>query len=204
VPDSLLQADGVLGLLKQKIKARPELEGYTSSLPEAVIVRDLLTAVRLWEHYPDFNFITVGGDLLQSSGLLKTGQKKEGLFTLSQEKDVSIKKGRTVEAEKQPLLRQIESATGSWAVLQKNLEETGSSLRESEKKISDLERENKFVRLELQKILTALEILEKEEKIQQEEKETWQRQKEEARRELQAIEADLEEIKQKSERKKRP
>lgn len=197
VPDSLLQAEGVLGLLKQKIKARPGLERYTSSLSEAVIVSDVLTAVRLWEQYPEFNFITVGGDLLQSSGLLKTGQKKEGLFTLSQEKRRLLQELQNLAAEKEPVLKEIESAVENRAVLEKKLEEAGSRLQQSEKKISDLERENKFVRLELQKISTALEILEKEEKIQQQEKEALERQREEARLGLQAIESGLEEIKQK-------
>ena len=197
VPDSLLQAEGVLGLLKQKIKARPELERYISSLPEAIIVRDLLTAVRLWERYPDFNFITVNGDLLQSSGLLRTGQKKEGLFALSQEKRRLQQELSRLQEEKEPLLKEIELITSDRADLEKKLEETASGLRESEKRISDLERENKFVRLELQKISTALEILEKEEKIRQEEQEALLRQKSEAQLGLEAIEAALEEIKHK-------
>ncbi|MDI6699547.1 MAG: chromosome segregation protein SMC [Candidatus Saccharicenans sp.] len=197
VPDSLLQAEGVLGLLKQKIKAKSGLERHTSSLSEAVIVNDVLTAVRLWEQYPELNFITVGGDLLQSSGLLKTGQKKEGLFTLSQEKRRLLQELQSLEAEKEPLLKEIESAAENRALLEKKLEEAGSRLQQSDKKISDLERENKFVRLELQKISTALEILEKEEKIQQQEKEALQRQREEAQGGLQATESGLEEIKQK-------
>lgn len=196
VPDSLLQEDGVLGLLKQKIKARAGLEKYTSSLPEAVIVRDVLTAVRLWEKYPDFNYITVGGDLLQSSGLLKTGQKKEGLFTLGQEKRRLLQELRSLEAEKEPQLREIESRTGERSALERNLEETRSRLLGIEKKISDLERENKFVSLELQKISTALEILDREEKIQLEEKEALRLKKEEALSGLQAMEAGLEDIKQ--------
>lgn len=102
IPDSLLHEDGVLGLLKQKIRARAGLEKYTSSLPEAVIVRDVLTAVRLWEKYPDFNYITVGGDLLQSSGLLKTGQKKEGLFSLGQEKGACCRSCRAWKQRKNP------------------------------------------------------------------------------------------------------
>lgn len=197
VPDSLLHEDGVLGLLKQKIKARAGLEKYTSSLPEAVIVRDVLTAVRLWEKYPDFNYITVGGDLLQSSGLLKTGQKKEGLFTLGQEKRRLLQELQKLEAEKEPLLREIESITGERSALERNLEETRNRLLEVEKKISDLERENKFVSLELQKISTALEILDREEKIQLEEKEALHLKKEEALGGLQVIETGLEEVKQK-------
>ncbi len=196
VPDSLLRQVGVLGLLKQKIKVRSGLEKYTSSLPEAVIVKDVLTAVRLWEQYPDFNYITVEGDLLQSSGLLKTGQKKEGLFTLSQEKRRLLQELQKLEAEKEPLLREIENLSGERSTLEKNLEEARNRLLETEKKISDLERENRFVSLELQKISTALEIVEREEKIQQQEKEALRLKKEEVLRGLQSLEAGLEEIKQ--------
>ncbi|MCX8160016.1 MAG: chromosome segregation protein SMC [Candidatus Saccharicenans sp.] len=197
IPDSLLQEDGVLGLLKQKIKPRAGLEKYTSSLPEAIIVRDVLTAVKLWEQYPAFNYLTVGGDLLQSSGLLKTGQKKEGLFTLGQEKRRLLQELQKLEAEKEPLLREIESVTAERATLEKNLEETRHLLLEAEKKVSDLERENKFISLELQKISGALEILAREEKIQLEEKEALRLKKDEAQSGLKAIEAGLEEIKQK-------
>ncbi|HAR36780.1 MAG TPA: chromosome segregation protein SMC [Acidobacteria bacterium] len=197
LPDSLLQAEGVLGLLKQKIRTRPGLEKYTSSLPEAVIVRDLLTAVSLWEKYPGFNFITVEGDLLYASGLLKTGQKKEGLFSLSQEKKKLLQESEKLEAEKKPLLEEIETASREKVELEKNLEETRNRLLQNERKISDLEREQRFVSHELQKIGTALEILAKEERIQAEEKAALEQQKEAARSELQRMETELEEIREK-------
>ncbi|MDH7493699.1 MAG: chromosome segregation protein SMC [Candidatus Saccharicenans sp.] len=194
VPDSLLQAEGVLGLLKQKIKTRPGLEKYTSSLPEAIIVRDLLTAVGLWEKFPGFNFVTVEGDLLYSSGLLKTGQKKEGLFSLSQEKRKLLEELEKLEADKRPLEIEIETASREKVELEKRLEETRQTLLESERKLSDLEREQRFVSQELQKIATALEILDKEERIQAEEKTALEQKKEAARSELQRVETELEAI----------
>lgn len=197
VPDGLLQAEGVLGLLKQKIKSRPGLEKYTASLPEAVIVRDLLTAISLWEKYHGFNFITAEGDLLYSSGLLKTGQKKEGLFSLSQEKRKLLQELEKLEAEKKPLIEEIETASREKAELEKNLEETRNRLLQSERQISDLEREQKFINQELQKIGTALEILAREERIQAEEKSALEQKHEAARSELQRMETELEEIKEK-------
>lgn len=196
VPEDLLKAEGVLGLLKQKIKTRSGLEKYTAALPEAVVVRDVLTAVNLWEQHPEFNYLTVNGDLLQSSGLLKTGQKKEGLFTLSREKRRLFQEMEKLEHGKEPLLKEIQSLADEKERLEKTLEEARSCLRETEKRISDLERESKFVSLELQKTSSALEILEKEEKIQQEEKSVLSQKKEEVFSGLQKIEAELEGIRE--------
>jgi len=74
-----------LGLLKSRIKVKPERESYLSHLPEAVIVKNLSDAVSLWLKYPEYHFITLKGDVLLSSGLIKSGEKEEGLFALTRE-----------------------------------------------------------------------------------------------------------------------
>ncbi|MDI6844647.1 MAG: chromosome segregation protein SMC [Candidatus Saccharicenans sp.] len=197
VPLALMQAEGVIGLLKQKIQPRGELERYTACLPEAVIVCDLAAALRLWEEFPDFNFITVNGDVLYSSGLLKTGQKKEGLFTISQEKKRLLQTMESLKQEREPLHLEIQQLAAEKERLGKYLEETRERIQLVEKRLSDAEREIKFVNQELQKINTSLEILDKEAKIQQEEKAALVRKKEEAWGSLQKRESELEEIKQK-------
>ncbi|MGB9893623.1 MAG: hypothetical protein ACPLRA_04360, partial [Candidatus Saccharicenans sp.] len=197
IPENLLRSEGVLGLLKQKIKTRPELQKPLESLQEAVIVKDILTAISLWEKYPDFNFITPAGDLLLSSGLLKAGQKKEGLFSLSQEKKKLQKQLEQLASEKEPLVNQIEEIAQTKAKLESAIQETKSRLQEIDHKISDSERESRFVNLELQKLITGLEIMEKEERIQREEQERLQQKKEAALAELQKIESALEEIREK-------
>lgn len=194
IPESLLRTDGVLGLLKQKIKTRPELEKHLQSLQDAVIVQDLWTAVRLWEAYPEFNFITVNGDLLYSSGLLKTGQKKEGLFSLSQEKKKLAKKLEQLTAEKQPLEKEKEIITGEKTQLEAAGQKIKTQLQEIESQIAEAEREYKFATMELQKLATSLEILEREERIQKEEQRQLQEKREAALAELQKHEANLEEI----------
>ncbi len=197
VPSALMQAEGVIGLLKQKIQPRGGLEKYTACLPEAVIVRDLASALRLWEEFPDFNFITVSGDVLYSSGLLKTGQKKEGLFTISQEKKRLLQTMESLKQEREPLHLEIQQLAVEKERLGKTLEETRERIQLVERRLSDVEREIKFVNQELQKINTSLEILDKEAKIQQEEKAALVRKKEEAWSCLQKSESELEEIKQK-------
>ncbi len=197
VPENLLKSEGVLGLLKQKVRTRPGVEQYLEGLKEAIVVRDLLTAVSLWENFPQFNFITANGELLYSSGLLITGQKKEGLFTLQQEKKRLITRAERLEAEKIPLVKEIEAQTKEKQQVEGSILELRTQIQETERQLSDLERENRFVSLELQKTITRLEILAKEEKIQQEEKEQLQQRKEAALVELQKTEAALEELREK-------
>lgn len=197
VPEDLLKSEGVLGLLKQKIRTQPGMEQYLEGLKEALIVRDILTAVNLWENYPQFNFITAAGDLLYSSGLLIAGQKKEGLFTLQQEKKRLIQETERFETEKTPLIKEIETQTKEKQQLEESILELRTRIQETERQLSDLERENKFVNLELQKTVNSLEILAKEEKIQKDEKDRLQQRKEAALTELQKAETALEEIREK-------
>lgn len=197
VPEDLLKSEGVLGLLKQKIRTQPGMEQYLEGLKEALIVRDILTAVNLWENFPQFNFITAAGDLLYSSGLLIAGQKKEGLFTLQQEKKRLIQETERFEAEKTPLIKEIETQTKEKQQLEESILELRTRIQETERQLSDLERENKFVNLELQKTVNSLEILAKEEKIQKDEKDRLQQRKEAALTELQKAETALEEIREK-------
>lgn len=197
VPDKILQEEGVQGLLKKKIKVRPELQKYLGSLEEAIIVNDIMTAVRLWENYPEFNFISLNGDLLYSSGLLRLGQKKEGLFVLSQEKKRLEKETERLEAQRRPLLQEIEGKNREKQQLEASAQEVQNQLEALDRILYDLQREKKFAEAELEKIATSLSILEKEERIQQQEKENLTQKKETAFFELQKTESALEEIKEK-------
>ena len=197
VPEKLLKQEGVVGLLKKKVKVRPELEKHLASLEEAVIVKDLMTAVRLWELFPEFNFISLSGELLLSSGLLRIGQKKEGLFVLKQEKKKLEKESERLEALKTPVFQKVEQKTREKQRLEASIEEAKSERGEVERIIYDLEKEKKFAETELEKIITSLNILEKEEKIQQQEKESLTQKKELALTELEKVESELGEIKEK-------
>lgn len=197
VPEKLLQEEGVLGLLKKKIKVRPDLEKYLGSLEEAVIVKDIMTAVRLWELYPEFNFISLNGDLLHSPGLLRIGQKKEGLFGLSQEKKKLEKEIERLEALKRPLLQKIDLINKEKQQLEVFLQEAQNQLAAIERTLYDLPKEKNFAETELEKIATNLNILRKEEKIQQEEKDNLSQKKQVALSELQKTDSGLEEIKEK-------
>ncbi|MBN2207396.1 MAG: AAA family ATPase, partial [Candidatus Aminicenantes bacterium] len=80
----------VLGFLKSRVKpgaaaAGSPAAGAFDRLPDAVIVSDLASAVRLWERHPGLHFATLQGDVLCASGLVKSGQRAEGLVTLARE-----------------------------------------------------------------------------------------------------------------------
>ena len=75
----------VLGRLKTKISIHPKIKGQLSPLRDAAIVNEIRDAVELWLRHPTINFITGNGDVLYSSGLLKLGEKKEGILALKQE-----------------------------------------------------------------------------------------------------------------------
>ena len=55
------------------------IEHQLSALGDAAIVGSVQDAVDLWIQHPRFSFITLEGDLLLASGLLKLGEKKDGL-----------------------------------------------------------------------------------------------------------------------------
>ena len=84
VPSKVLEDARVLGLFKSYLRTDPKIQDRIH-LQEAAVVKDIESAIQLWLLYPSLNYITPQGDLLLSSGLLKLGQKTEGIFTLGQE-----------------------------------------------------------------------------------------------------------------------
>ena len=74
-----------LGLLKERLRTDARVGEYLSRLEDAVIVADLRAAVDLWLRYPACNYVTVKGEVLLSSGLLRSGDKSEGFFSLNQD-----------------------------------------------------------------------------------------------------------------------
>jgi len=75
----------VIGMLRGRLRPNPRLAGRLPELEDALIVRDIRTAIRLWLDHPALSFVSLTGDVLTSSGLLMLGRREEGLFTLAQE-----------------------------------------------------------------------------------------------------------------------
>jgi len=92
---TLQSEPGVVGALAARLRAKAAIAGRMPRLHDAVIVREIREAVALWIRHPEANFVSLQGDVLFSSGLLKLGSRKEGLFTLSQEiRDLEERLGR--------------------------------------------------------------------------------------------------------------
>ncbi len=152
----------VLGLLKSHIQADSEIKNRLFPLPEAAIVRDIKTAVELWLKNPSFNFITLQGDTLLSSGILKSGEKKEGLFAISREIK-NLKENITqIDKNISPLSLQIAEKITEKTNLENLIREYSSSKSGLERKVEDLIKEQKYDRVEQDKTKTKLTILNKE------------------------------------------
>jgi len=194
LPEGLLKEEGVLGLLKNKIKVKNDLGKYVNTLEEAVVVRDLLEAVRLWRRFPGLNFLTPTGHVLYSSGLLKPGQKKEGLFTLAQEKKRLQQEIEHRKAKTSPLLQELEEKRQAREQRQAKVQTLKEELMSAERQVYDQQKEKKYTEDELEKLNTSLAILEKEENIQEQERQDLLARKDKASAIIKEIESGLEAV----------
>lgn len=156
IPEELLSSPAVLGFLKSRIKASENLEKYFTSLPDAVIVKDIACAIELWLRFPQLNFITEKGDLLLSSGLLKLGQKEEGIFSLSQEIRKVEESLSLFEKEILPLEKELEEKLREDQKIEEVLEKEKELLASLEKKQVEVEKDLFLEELEVEKISQAL------------------------------------------------
>ncbi|MBC7364711.1 MAG: chromosome segregation protein SMC [Candidatus Aminicenantes bacterium] len=194
VPEELIKEEGVLGLLKNKIKVKDNLEKYLKALEDAVIVSDLLKAVQLWQRFPAFNYLTPAGEVLYSSGLLKTGQKKEGLFALAQEKKRLKQEIEKKQLQTSPLLQAREEKKHLQSELDNRVQKLRDELSAIERRLYDLQKEKKYTEDNLSRLNVSLDIIEKEEKIQEQERQELLARKEKASAITGEIEARLENI----------
>jgi chromosome segregation protein len=162
VPKEVEEDPRIIGLLKAAIQPDPKIKDSFQQFEEAVIVQDIKTAIELWLQYPTINSLTMRGELLSASGLLKLGPKKEGMFSLSQEKRVLKETIVGIETKISPLTRTIEEKLQSQAELEEQQQEASSSLTKIERHIDEKEKDNSYYRSETQKIESTVAILKKE------------------------------------------
>jgi chromosome segregation protein len=152
----------VLGFLKSRVRPGAAAPGALDRLPDAVIVADLATAVRLWERHPDLSFATPQGDVVCASGLVKAGQRGEGLLTLARE----IRSAEEKVASLDLALRPLESARLELAAAAeeaaREAERTTALRIEDELRLAEADKEIEFGRADRDKIAGAVEILVKE------------------------------------------
>jgi chromosome segregation protein len=152
----------VLGWLKLRLKVRPEVSGRLTRLPDAALVRDLKTAVSLWLRHPEGAYLTLAGDLITPSGLLRAGSKEEGAFTLRREaRDLQENIGRLDEALK-PVLGVLEEKSKEQLRLEDKRTACQSELEELKRRMEGAERRKMLSQAEKEKAGDDLALLEKE------------------------------------------
>jgi chromosome segregation protein len=152
----------VVGLFKSRIRPRPKIKDHLSHLQEAAIVKDIKSAVELWTRFPSSNYITLEGDLLLSSGLVKLGQKEEGIFTLSQEIKKIKKNIALIDKKIDPLSIELKEKIAQKIRLEDKLQTESVLLGQLERKTEEIEKENKYDQTEKERIAAHISLLKKE------------------------------------------
>lgn len=155
----------VLGHLKSHIRADKKIKDFISCLREAAIVKDIKSAVDLWLEFPSLNYITLQGDLLLSSGLMKLGTKKEGLFSFIQEIKKIKDKISLLEREISPLCIEIQEKIEIREKTEKNIKQKSEYAVHLERFIKDSEKEIALDQTEENRIETNISALNGELKI---------------------------------------
>jgi chromosome segregation protein len=159
VPREVLGDANVTGLLKSRVRIDERFQDLLPRLDEAVVVRDTAAAIRLWIRFPRLNFITPAGDLLLASGLLKLGEKGEGLIALTQEIRGLAEKAARLESEIAPLAAAFEERTAQKQALETSLEAERARHFQEERALQDRLGERKFSLLEKEKAQASADIL---------------------------------------------
>jgi chromosome segregation protein len=162
VPDDVLRRPEVLGLLMSRLEAEGRAREGLSRLEDAVIVRDIGDAVRIWLEHPELNFLTPAGDLLLSSGLLKLGQKSEGMIALAAEIRKLAEEASGFDEELAPLISRIGQRAEEKDALEADIADAKDVLGRAERTLQDREKDVQFNRAEGEKIQAARGVLRRE------------------------------------------
>ncbi len=152
----------VIGLLKSHVRSSRTVKDKLSYLEDAIITKDLRSAVELWLDHPSLNYVTASGDVLFSSGFVKAGDRAEGLVTLRREKENLQKTIDRLEKDIHPLTVRLEEATELKTELDEKIQSRTSQVAELAKKIEDSEKVHLVEEAELKKIETNIALFEKE------------------------------------------
>ncbi len=152
----------VIGLLKSRLEAHDRIKESLARLEDAVIVRAIGDAVRIWLDHPELNYLTPSGDLLLSSGLLKLGDRSGGMIALASEIRKLEEEVARAEAGMAPLLSKLEAMAGERAGLERDLENERELHGRAERALEDRHKEHKFSRTEGERIRASRDVLGRE------------------------------------------
>ncbi len=171
VGNDVLNRPEVIGLLKSRLEPRDRMRGNLGRLEDAVIVRSVGDAVRIWLDHPELNLLTPAGDLLLSNGLLKLGDKPSGMIALASEVRRLEDESARIETEMAPLAASLETAASEKARLERDLESELENDARLERAVQDREKELKFSRAEGERIRASRDVLGREIELLRAEKE---------------------------------
>ena len=187
-PSSSIPASEVVGFLKSHLRGHPKINDYWPSFRDAAIVRDVKTAVELWLRFPDFDFVTLKGDVLLSSGLLKSGRREEGIFSLEQEIKSLAEEIARKEAEISPFVSAMETKAVEKRELEDTLAREISRHDDIGQRIIEKEKEKIAREAERERMASAVSLLSKELDILREEKASLSLQKDDLDRQTKSLE----------------
>ena len=162
LPVSLMDDARVLGRLKAHIRAQAAIEHQLSALGDAAIVRSVQDAIDLWIQHPRFSYITLEGDLLQASGLLKLGEKKDGLISLNRDIKGLKRDTALLQAELSPLTTKIQGTTQDLNSLEQGVRDEAAALASLRQREGVEQKEVSFARSGLEQTETHIAVLENE------------------------------------------
>jgi len=150
-PAAVIQDPDVVGMLKSRLRPSASLQDRMPDLLDAVIVNSSRSAIGLWLRYPAFNYISLNGDLLLSTGLLRLGQRKEGVFTLSREIKELEKKIAQRDSEIQPVAGQLEANVQEKNKLEIGIQSETALIAGLHQKLQELEKNLALLQAEKEK-----------------------------------------------------
>lgn len=157
------------GFLKAHIRPGDNLKKSFPQLPDAVIVSSLIDAVDLWVQHPEMNYVTLSGDILLTSGMLMAGEKKEGLFALTQDIKALKETIAGIDEKLKPLQKRRDETRAA-------KQETETRITQAEQELAQLTRDNdsidkelSFSKSESEKIQSHIDILIQEKEFMAEE-----------------------------------
>jgi len=171
VSGDVLGRPEVIGLLKSRLEPHDRIRESLARLEDAVIVRAIGDAVRIWLDHPELNFLTPSGDLLLSSGLLKLGDRPGGMIALAAEIRKLEEEVARAEVGMAPLLSRLEAMTGEKAGIERDLENERELHGRAERALEDRQKEHKFSRTEGERIRASRDVLGRELELLRAEKE---------------------------------
>ena len=142
----------VIGWMKSRLRPNPKLGDRLPELADAAIVGDIGAAVRLWLLHPHLNFVSLKGDVLFATGLLKLGCRTEGLFTLAQEiREIELKVSRDDE-DIRPSALSLEDNSRKRRELESELNAASERIADLQKNLAEIESRIALGQAELDKI----------------------------------------------------